>query len=59
MNFFQNILFVACRIFLYFDHKAIQFLKDEKRDIDALKECSKKQINLLYESEVPFSRKQI
>ena len=31
MNFFQNILFVACRIFLYFDHKAIQFLKDEKK----------------------------
>ena len=53
MNFFQNILFVACRIFLYFDHKAIQFLKDEKKDIDALKGCSKNQINLPYESEVP------
>lgn len=59
MNFFQTILFVACRIFLYFDHKAIQFLKDEKKDIDALEGCSKKQINLPYESEVPFSRKQI
>lgn len=53
MNFFQTILFVACRIFLYFDHKAIQFLKDEKKDIDAQKGCSKNQINLPYESEVP------